>query len=108
VAGSDLQRAAASVNHVFANRALSFCPLLAGGSQKVGDECGCLCRSLYLMRCGARNQWMGSVWQTEHLADVAQRNCRGQLAADSSSRPGSQAFPQLFLADALDAAISPW
>lgn len=59
---SDLQWSAASVNHVFANGALSFCPLLADSSQKVGDECRCLGRDMYLIRCGTRNHWTGSVW----------------------------------------------
>lgn len=32
----------------------------------------------------------------------------GQSVTDRSSGPRSQAFPQLFLADVLDAVISPW
>lgn len=32
----------------------------------------------------------------------------GQSVTDGSSGPRSQAFPQLFLADVLDTAISPW
>lgn len=47
---------------VFANKALLFCPLCADGSWKVGAECRCLCRDVYLVRCGGRNHYMGSVW----------------------------------------------
>lgn len=59
---SDLWWFAALVNDVFANGALAFCPLLAGGYQKVGDECRCSCRDVYLIKRGTRNHWMGSVW----------------------------------------------